>query len=196
MSNIIPHKYEISVSERASLKSQRPIAVWFSGLSGSGKSTLANLLEKKLFSEGFHTYTLDGDNIRCGLNRDLGFDQESRNENIRRIAEVCKLFLDSGLIVIAAFITPKKIDRNIIKSTLGDACIEIFVDTPIEICEKRDVKGLYKKARQGEIRNFTGVTCEFEKPTAPDLHVETQKEEIEESIRRIFQYIHDRIIEK
>ena len=195
MSNIIPHKYEITAHKRALQKKQRPLVVWFSGLSGSGKSTLANLLEKELFTAGFHTYVLDGDNIRLGLNKDLGFDQASRNENIRRIAEVCKLFLDSGLIVIAAFITPKEIDRRIIESVLGEHYIEVYVDTPLELCEKRDVKGLYKKARKGEIANFTGVTCEFEKPADPDLHIETQREEIEESIRRIFKYIHDRINE-
>ena len=120
MSNIIPHTYEITAEKRALQKKQKPLVIWFSGLSGSGKSTLANLLEKELFAAGFHTYVLDGDNIRLGLNKDLGFDQSSRNENIRRIAEVCKLFLDSGLIVIAAFITPKEIDRSIIESVLGE----------------------------------------------------------------------------
>ena len=195
MSNIIPHKYEITSTKRASQKKQKPLVIWFSGLSGSGKSTLANLLEKKLFAEGFHTYVLDGDNIRLGLNKDLGFDQTSRNENIRRIAEVCKLFLDSGLIVIAAFITPKKNDRRIIQSVLNDEYIEIFVDTPLEICENRDVKGLYEKARNGEISNFTGVSCEFENPVSPDLHIKTDLEDVEESIGRIFQYIHGRINE-
>ncbi|MCL6216747.1 adenylyl-sulfate kinase [Zunongwangia pacifica] len=195
MSNIIPHTYEITAKKRALQKKQKPLVVWFSGLSGSGKSTLANLLEKKLFAEGYHTYVLDGDNIRLGLNKDLGFDQNSRNENIRRIAEVCKLFLDSGLIVIAAFITPKEIDRRIIESVLGDQYIEVFVDTALEVCEKRDVKGLYKKARSGEIANFTGVSCVFENPVNPDLRIKTDLEEAEESIGRIFKYIHNRINE-
>lgn len=195
MGNVIPHKYEITRGKRALLKNQKPLVVWFSGLSGSGKSTLANLLEKKLFAEGFHTYILDGDNIRLGLNKDLGFDQDSRNENIRRIAEVCKLFLDSGLIVIAAFITPKEKDRRIIESILGDQYLEVFVDTPLEVCERRDVKGLYKKARNGEISNFTGISCDFEIPLNPDLHIKTESEGAEESIGRIFQYIHGRINE-
>ncbi|SFB70092.1 adenylylsulfate kinase [Zunongwangia mangrovi] len=195
MGNVIPHKYEITSAKRALLKKQKPLVVWFSGLSGSGKSTLANWLEKKLFAEGFHTYILDGDNIRLGLNKDLGFDQDSRNENIRRIAEVCKLFLDSGLIVIAAFITPKEKDRRIIESILGNHYLEVFVDTPLEVCEKRDVKGLYKKARNGEISNFTGISCDFEIPLNPDLHIKTESEEAEESIGRIFQYIHGRINE-
>ena len=195
MGNVIPHKYEITSAKRALLKKQKPLVVWFSGLSGSGKSTLANWLEKKLFAEGFHTYILDGDNIRLGLNKDLGFDQDSRNENIRRIAEVCKLFLDSGLIVIAAFITPKEKDRRIIESILGNHYLEVFVDTPLEVCEKRDVKGLYKKARNGEISNFTGISCDFQIPLNPDLHIKTELEEAEESIGRIFQYIHGRINE-
>ena len=189
MSNIIPHKYEITATKRALQKKQRPLVVWFSGLSGSGKSTLANLLEKELFIAGFHTYVLDGDNIRLGLNKDLGFDQASRNENIRRIAEVCKLFLDSGLIVIAAFITPKEIDRRIIESVLGEHYIEVYVDTPLELCEKRDVKGLYKKARSGEIKGFTGIDAPYEEPINPELVVETDKYDILACANQVIDYL-------
>ncbi|EOJ7976825.1 adenylyl-sulfate kinase, partial [Campylobacter coli] len=150
--NLTWHTSSITKTQRAKLKNQKPRVLWFSGLSGSGKSTLANAVEKKLFERGFHTYLLDGDNVRHGLNKDLGFDEVSRVENIRRIGEVCKLFIDAGMIVLCAFISPFEKDRKLIKDLLDeDEYIEIFVDTPLEICEKRDPKGLYKKARNGEI---------------------------------------------
>ncbi|WP_417885253.1 adenylyl-sulfate kinase [Zunongwangia sp.] len=195
MGNIIPHYYDITNTDRAKLKNQRPKVIWFSGLSGSGKSTLANLLENKLFQDGFHTFVLDGDNIRMGLSQDLSFSLEDRKENLRRIAEVAQLFLKSGIIVLAAFITPKQKDRKLIKSILGESLINIFVDTPLEVCEKRDVKGLYKKARAGEIANFTGVSCTFETPTHPDLTIKTEEESIKESIGLIYNYIRPFIIE-
>lgn len=162
---------------------QKPKLIWFTGLSGSGKSTLAIQLEAALHAQGFKTYLLDGDNIRSGLNKDLSFTDEARVENIRRISEVCKLFLDAGVVLLSAFISPFQSDRQQVKSIVGEGnYIEVFVDAPLEVCEQRDVKGLYKKARAGEVRNFTGISSPYEKPSDPDVVIPTDKMSVEEAM--------------
>ena len=159
---------------RADMKHQQPRCLWFTGLSGSGKSTIANLLEKRLHTDGKHTYILDGDNVRHGLNRDLGFTEADRVENIRRVAEVAKLLVDAGLIVIVTFISPFRAERQLARGLFDDGeFIEVFVDTPLEECERRDVKGLYAKARRGELENFTGIDSDYEPPEAPEIHLRT-----------------------
>lgn len=188
--NVVWHKSVINKSMRANQKNQKPTIVWFTGLSGAGKSTLANALENDLFRKGFHTYLLDGDNIRHGLNKDLGFREEEREENIRRIGEVAKLMVDAGMIVITAFISPYRKDRQIVRDLVEDGeFIEIFVDTPIEVCEKRDVKGLYEKARAGEIKNFTGIDSPYEEPKNPEIHIKTEETSIERSVEMISDFI-------
>jgi adenylylsulfate kinase len=163
--NITKHEFKISKKEREKIKNQTSKTIWMSGLSGSGKSTIANLLECKLNESGFHTYVLDGDNTRLGLNKGLGFSEEDRVENIRRVAEVCKLMNDAGLIVICSFISPFEKNRTQAKEIIGeDSFIEVFVDASLETCETRDPKGLYKKARLGEIKDFTGISSPFETP--------------------------------
>ena len=194
MNNIIPQHYTITSKKRAVLKQHKPLVVWFTGLSGSGKSTIANLVEKELFEMGIHTYSLDGDNIRGGLNNNLGFTQEDRTENLRRIAEVAKLFLDSGIVVLSAFITPLKADRELIKNIIGASnFIEIFVNTSLEECERRDVKGLYAKARAGEIKNFTGINAPFEIPFNPEMILETEKENLVESAQKVLNKIQPKL---
>lgn len=188
--NIQWHGGHILKEQRAKQKKQKPCVIWFTGLSGSGKSTLANALEAKLYELNLHTYLLDGDNVRYALNKDLGFDENSRVENIRRIGEVSKLFVDSGIVVLTAFISPFIKDRQIVRDLVEDGeFIEIFVDTPIEVCEERDPKGLYKKARKGEIKNFTGIDSPYEKPIDPDIHIENSKVEINENIDKIILYL-------
>lgn len=192
--NIFKHTFEITEKDRCKLNKHSSFVVWFTGLSCSGKSTLANELEKMLFEKGNHTYILDGDNIRKGLNSDLHFSIADRKENLRRIGYVANLFVDAGIICIAAFIAPLADDRELLKNIIGrEKFIEIFVDTPIEICEQRDVKGLYKKARKGEIKDFTGVNAPYERPTHPDLLIDTSKETIENSINKIMNVIGERI---
>jgi adenylyl-sulfate kinase len=162
---------------------QKPKLIWFTGLSGSGKSTLAVQLEAALHAQGFKTYLLDGDNVRSGLNKDLSFTDDARVENIRRISEVCKLFLDAGVVLLSAFISPFKVDREQVKSIVGEEnYIEVFVDAPLEVCERRDVKGLYKKARAGEVKNFTGISSPYEQPSHPDVVIPTDKMSVEESM--------------
>lgn len=193
--NLVWHKSHLSKIERSSLKKQKPSILWFTGLSGSGKSTLANALEVKLFELGYHTYLLDGDNIRHGLNKDLGFDENSRIENIRRIGEVSKLFVDSGMIVLTAFISPFQKDRDFVRSLVDkNEFIEIFVDTQLETCEQRDPKGLYKKARNGEIKNFTGISSPYEKPEKPEVYINNEQLSIEQNIEMILKYLHDKKI--
>ncbi|MGC1244203.1 MAG: adenylyl-sulfate kinase [Chryseosolibacter sp.] len=183
MNYIYPIKTKVSVAERQRLMNQRPKLIWFTGLSGSGKSTLAVQLEAALHAQGFKTYLLDGDNIRAGLNKDLSFSDDARVENIRRISEVCKLFLDAGVILLSAFISPFQADREQVRKIVGaENYMEVFVDTPLEVCEQRDVKGLYKKARAGEIPNFTGISSPYEKPSQPDVVIETDKLSVEESL--------------
>lgn len=184
----------MSADERQRLMNQRPGLIWFTGLSGSGKSTLAVQLEAALHAKGFKTYLLDGDNIRSGLNRDLSFTDDARVENIRRISEVCKLFLDAGVVLLSAFISPFQADREQVKSIVGkENYIEIFVDAPLEVCEQRDVKGLYKKARAGEVKNFTGITSPYEKPTHPDVVIATDKMSVEESMEVLVKAVVPRI---
>ncbi|XPV67632.1 MAG: adenylyl-sulfate kinase [Halarcobacter sp.] len=179
--NIVWHEQHITKEKRLSLLNQKPCILWFTGLSGSGKSTIANAVEVELFKRGIKTYLLDGDNVRHGLNKDLGFSEIDRIENIRRIGEVSKLFVDSGLITLTAFISPFKSDRQIARSLVRyDEFIEVFIDTPLEICESRDPKGLYKKAREGAIKNFTGIDSPYEAPEAPQIHIETNKHTIQQ----------------
>lgn len=184
----------INSQDRSLLKNHKPCLIWFTGLSGSGKSTIANLLEKELHKNKIHTYTLDADNLRCGINKDLLFTKEDREENLRRAAEISKLFLDAGLVVLAAFISPYNKMREEIKTIVGsDYYIEIFVNTPLEVCEKRDVKGLYKKARIGEIKNFTGISSSFENPINPTIEIQTLKESPEEAVVKIFEFLKSRL---
>jgi bifunctional enzyme CysN/CysC len=172
--NIRLQALDLDKAARAGLKLQTPVCLWFTGLSASGKSTIANLLEKRLFAMGKHTYLLDGDNIRLGLNRDLTFSKADRAENIRRISEVAKLFVDAGLVVIVSFISPYRVDRELARSRFeAGEFIEVFVDTPLEECERRDPKGLYAKARRGELRNFTGIDSDYEPPESPEVRLQT-----------------------
>ncbi len=188
--NITPHHFEITLSDRAKRLGQKPKLIWFTGLSGSGKSTLANELEKNLFDEGYFTFTLDGDNVRNGVCKDLSFSKEDRVENIRRIGEISYLFLNAGFIVIASFVSPYKADREKIKKIIGAKnYVEIYVSTSLEECEKRDVKGLYKKARLGIIKNFTGITSEYETPTNPDLTIDTEDISLESASKQILKFI-------
>ena len=173
---------------------QRALLVWFTGLSGSGKSTLAVQLEAQLHELGFKTYLLDGDNIRAGLNKDLTFTDEGRIENIRRIGEVARLMLDAGVVVLSAFISPFQSDRDQVRQIIGDDnYVEVFVDAPLELCEQRDVKGLYKKARAGEVRNFTGIDSPYERPQHPDVVIETGSLTVDESIDRLLRFIEPRL---
>jgi len=184
--NVIPHDHKIGKEDRIRLLDQKPLVLWFTGLSGSGKSTLAGALEAELYNKGFNTYLLDGDNVRSGLNRDLDFSEIGRVENIRRLGELSKLFVDSGLIVLTAFISPFRSDRDSVRALLQEGeFMEIFVDTPLEICEQRDVKGLYKKARAGKIPNFTGIDSPFEKPDAPEIRITTHDRSVEEAISEL-----------
>ena len=183
MSNLYPIKTKVSIEQRHKLLNQRPRLIWFTGLSGSGKSTLAVQLEAQLYSLGFKTYLLDGDNIRTGLNKDLTFSDDGRVENIRRIGEVSKLMIDAGLVVLSAFISPFEADRQQVKTIVGsENYIEVFVNTPIEVCEQRDVKGLYKKARAGEVKNFTGIDSPYEEPKNPDITIPTHELSLEQSV--------------
>ena len=191
MENIHPIFDKIlSRNDKELFLNQNAKVLWFTGLSGSGKSTIAQHLEKKLFSEGFFIQLLDGDNIRSGINNNLGFSLEDRNENIRRISEVSKLFLNAGVICLNSFVSPTIEIRNAAKQIIGsEDFIEVFVNTPIEICEARDVKGLYKKARAGEIKGFTGIDSPYEAPPNPDIDVKTENQTIEESVDQIYQAI-------
>jgi len=192
--NIIKHNYSVTRKDREKGNKHNSFLIWFTGLSGSGKSTIANALEYKLYKKGYKTYALDGDNIRKGINGDLTFSPEDRTENIRRIAEVANLMIDAGQIVLAAFVSPYKKDRNNIKDIVGnDNFVEIFVNTSIEECEKRDVKGLYEKARKGEIKDFTGVNAPYESPENPDVEVITDDNTIEESVELIYKEIQEKL---
>lgn len=194
MENIIPHNFQIGKSERNKLNGHSSFLVWFTGLSGSGKSTLANQVEKELFKQGIRTFSLDGDNVRRGLNNNLGFSKEDRHENLRRIAEVSKLFVESGTVVIASFISPLKEDREMIRKIIEEEnFFEVFVNTSMEECERRDVKGLYKKARAGEIKNFTGIDAPYENPEDPDIEIKTELENLEEAIKRIVLHLQDKL---
>jgi adenylylsulfate kinase/bifunctional enzyme CysN/CysC len=186
MTNIHPSVFKVTKEDRIQLFNQQPKLIWFTGLSGSGKSTLANGLESCLYKLGFKTFLLDGDNMRTGLNKDLTFSDADRVENIRRIGEVSKLMMDAGLIVVSAFISPFISDRSMIGKLVGtENFLEIFVDCPLEVCEQRDVKGLYGKARQGLIPNFTGIDSPYQVPETPFLTIKSAEEALENSLERI-----------
>ncbi|WP_321314859.1 adenylyl-sulfate kinase [Halarcobacter sp.] len=188
MNNIFLHENSINKESRIKLLNQKPYIIWLTGLSASGKSTLANALEVELYKKGFKTYLLDGDNLRDGLNNDLGFSKKDREENIRRVAHLSQILLDAGLIVITAFISPYKKDRKYARSLVKeDEFIEVFVDTPLEICEKRDPKGLYKKARAGKIKDFTGIDSAYEKPDNAEIII--KNENIEKSLYKIINFL-------
>ena len=190
MSDIVWHNTTINSNNRNKLLNQTPFILWFTGLSASGKSTLANIVEQKLFQMNYKTYLLDGDNVRHGLNKDLGFNEESRVENIRRIGEVAKLFLDSGIIVLTAFISPFNSDRDLARSLVRkEQFIEIFIDSSLEVCEKRDPKGMYAKARNGEISNFTGISSPYESPENPEIHVINNTITLDNASNQIINYL-------
>lgn len=180
----------LSRSDKEALLGQRGLMVWFTGLSGSGKSTVAIALERELHSRGILCRILDGDNVRSGINNNLGFSAEDRVENIRRIAEVSRLFVDTGIVTIAAFISPSNALREMAASIIGkDDFVEIYVDTPLAVCEERDVKGLYKKARAGEVKNFTGISAPFEAPEHPALRLDTSKLTVQQSVGKLLELI-------
>lgn len=186
------HEHTVTAAQRAALKQQKPCLLWFTGLSGSGKSTLANALDVALTERGYHTYLLDGDNVRHGLCRDLGFSEKDREENIRRVGEVSRLFTDAGLIVLSAFISPFASDRDAVRRLFPEGeFIEVFVDTPLEVCEARDPKGLYQKARAGEIRDFTGIDSPYEAPQKPQIHLTTEGQSITDNVQALLEYLRE-----
>lgn len=189
--NLYWQQLDVDRAMREEMLGQRAFTLWLTGLSGSGKSTVANALEKRLVSMGKHTMLLDGDNIRMGLNKNLGFSKEDRVENIRRVAEVAKLFNDAGIIVITSFISPFQADRHRAREIIGDRFMEVYIEASLETCEKRDVKGLYKKARNGEISNFTGITSPYEEPQNPELHIKTDELPLEENVERLIEQLQD-----
>ncbi len=192
--NVYNQNYSISKLNRNKKNNHSSLMILFTGLSGSGKSTIASKLEQHLHSQNLQTYTLDGDNMRLGLNSDLGFSPEDRNENLRRIGEVSKLMVDAGLITLAAFVSPLKSDRKLIETIVGsDNFIEIFVNTSLEECERRDVKGLYAKARKGEIPNFTGISSPYEAPENPSLEINTENTSVENAVEIITEYLKNKI---
>ena len=190
MKNIVWHSTTIKLENRKEILNQKPFVLWFTGLSASGKSTIANIVEQKLFKMKYKTYLLDGDNVRHGLNKDLGFDEKSRIENIRRIGEVAKLFNDSGLIVLTAFISPFLSDRKLVRDLfpVGNF-LEVFIDSSLEVCEQRDPKGMYKKARSGEINNFTGISSPYEKPKNPEIHLINNDAQLEDLSNEIIHFL-------
>ncbi len=191
--NIVWHAHHVTREERSAQKNQRPCVLWFTGLSGAGKSTLANAVEALLYQKQHHSYILDGDNIRHGLNKGLGFSDADRIENIRRIGEVSKLLVDAGLIALTAFISPFRADRDLVRNLFtGNEFIEIYVQAPLDVCEQRDPKGLYKKARAGEIKNFTGIDSRYEEPVSPELVVNTAQHSLEECARQVVTYLEGR----
>jgi adenylyl-sulfate kinase len=188
--NVVWHSHRVLKKGRSIQKKQQPCILWFTGLSGAGKSTIAGAVEQKLFEMGHHTYLLDGDNVRYGLNKDLGFSDDDRVENIRRIGETSKLFVDSGLIVLTAFISPFRSDRQMVRDLVDDhEFIEVHISTPIDVCEGRDPKGLYKKARAGQIKNFTGIDSDYEKPSSPEITVNTAELDIEECANLVIEFL-------
>ena len=192
--NTTIYQFTVSQSEREKLHKHKAFLIWFTGLSGSGKSTIANALENELHTRNISTYSLDGDNIRQGINKDLGFSSEHRTENIRRIAEIANLFVDAGIVTLASFVSPYQKDREDVKKIVGsDKTIEIYVSTSLEECERRDVKGIYKKARKGEITNMTGISAPYEKPLNADLEIDTERQSVEDSVQAILQLIEKRL---
>ena len=194
MNNLTHQAYQIDRSSYEKRNGHRGIALWFTGLSGSGKSTLANGLHQKLFEIGMHSIVLDGDNTRLGINKDLGFTNKDRIENLRRVAEITKLFVETGHIVITAFISPFKENRIQAKRIISENdFLEVYIDSTLETCEHRDVKGLYKKARLGEIKDFTGVSSPYDKPDSADIHINTNKSSITESVELLFKQLNSKI---
>ena len=191
--HIIPHQHAISAADRGRQNGHKGHVLWFTGLSGSGKSTVASAVERELHQQGIRTFILDGDNVRAGLNSDLDFSAASREENIRRIAHVSALMKDAGLVVLSAFVSPYQKDRDFVRECAQCDFSEIFISTPLEVCEQRDVKGLYAKARAGEISNFTGISAPFEEPTNPELNVPTHEMSIEEATTMVVDYINTKI---
>jgi bifunctional enzyme CysN/CysC len=188
--HLYPPHPEVGKAARAALKGQRPCVVWFTGLSGAGKSTIANLVEKRLHGMGRHTYILDGDNVRRGLSSDLGFTEADRIENIRRVAEVARLMVDAGLIVLAALISPFRAERQMARSLVAaDEFVEVHVDTPLHVAEQRDTKGLYKKARRGELKNFTGIDSPYEAPESPELRLITVDMSAEQAADQVIEHL-------
>ena len=193
-SNIFIHKFRITKSHREAKHGHKAFVVWFTGLSGSGKSTLANLIEIELQKRNISTYILDGDNVRNGINNDLTFIPKDRSENIRRIAEICNLMTDAGLVTLASFISPYAKDRELARTIVGvDNFIEIFVNTSLKVCERRDVKGIYKKARSGAINNFTGISSPYESPINPDFEIITDNKSIEDCVKEIMIFLKDKL---
>lgn len=192
--NLRPQNFNITREQKEKLNGHKSFVVWLTGFSGSGKSTIANALEVALFERGVRSFCLDGDNTRLGINKDLGFSTADRTENIRRVAEMAKLFLESGTIVITSFISPLISDRAMAKSIIGDAdFVEVFINCPLEICENRDVKGLYAKARRGEIKNFTGIDSPFEPPIKADIELLTAKNSVQECVEIILKEIEGKL---
>ena len=190
-SNVVWHKHPVDQQTRAAQKTQEPLVIWFTGLSASGKSTIAGALEHILTNQGYHTYLLDGDNVRHGLCKDLGFSDEDRQENIRRVGEVAKLAADAGLIVLTAFISPFQSDRRIARDILPqNQFVEVFVDTPLSVCKQRDPKGLYEKAERGEIKQFTGIDSPYEAPEAPEVYIEGGNQSVTESVNQLLEYLY------
>lgn len=191
--NILWHDHKITRAERSVNKNQKPCLLWFTGLSGSGKSTIANALDVELHKRGYHTFLLDGDNVRHGLCSDLGFSDDDREENIRRVGEVCKLFADAGLIVMSAFISPFTSDRRMVRKLFpAGEFIEVYMDTPLETCEERDPKGLYRKARSGEIKHFTGIDSPYEIPSHPELRLDTSTMSVKTCVDTLIAYLLER----
>ncbi|MEW5058153.1 MAG: adenylyl-sulfate kinase [Cycloclasticus sp.] len=188
--NVVWHEHHVSQQQRAILKQQKPCILWFTGLSGSGKSTVANAVESILFNLNKHTYLLDGDNVRQGLNKGLGFSEADRVENIRRVGEVANLFCDAGLVVVTAFISPFAKDRDMVRNmAMQGQFVEVFIDAPLSLCEQRDPKGLYKKARAGEIKDFTGIDSPYEVPVNPELHIINDGISIAEAANQVVDYL-------
>lgn len=188
--NVVWHSHPVDQESRAEQKSQAPVVIWFTGLSASGKSTIAGALEQILAHQGYHTYLLDGDNVRHGLCRDLGFSDADRQENIRRVGEVAKLGVDAGLIILAAFISPFRSDRRIVRDLLPEGqFVEVFVDAPLEICKDRDPKGLYRKAERGEIKQFTGIDSPYEAPEKAEVHIDADNKSVAESVNQLLEYL-------
>lgn len=192
--SVVWHHTHCTAVDRARIKQQRPVCVWLTGLSASGKSTLANALEAQLLELGRHTYLLDGDNVRHGLNKDLGMSAEDRAENIRRVGEVARLMTDAGLIAITAFISPFQEDREKVRALFAQGdFIEVFVDTPLSVCEQRDPKGMYKKARAGQITGFTGIDSPYDPPPNPELRINTQDKSVTQCIEELLAFLIPRI---
>ena len=193
--NVVWHHHPVDQSVRAEQKDQRPVVIWFTGLSASGKSTLAGALEEILTAQGYHTYLLDGDNVRHGLCKDLGFSDANRTENIRRVGEVAKLMADAGLIVMTAFISPFRADRRIAREILPPGqFVEVFMDASLEVCKERDPKGLYIKAERGEVKQFTGIDSPYEIPPEPEVHVDADRLSVPQGVNLLLDYLHEQEI--